>query len=146
MDHLNIDKLFPLVELRRRGVRLRAHEGRLGYRPVEAVDDRLRASLAQHKAELLILVAKEKAERPPTPPQPPTSSASQAPAQPVVNPATGVPAPRRVGGFDVPFCWTVASWIDRLRYLAHVCIHPRRAAELREWADGLEQTLKEGAA
>ena len=63
--------------------------------------------------------------------------------QVVIDPVTHAAPPRRVGDFDVPFGWAVASWIDRLRFLARVCIHPCRAAELCEWADGLEQTLKE---
>ena len=29
--------------------------------------------------------------------------------------------------------------LDRLRYLAGICVNPRRAAELTEWADGLER-------
>ena len=133
------------TELRRRGVTLRAHEGRLGFRPVEAVDDCLRASLVQHKAELLILVAKEKAEQPPTSPEPPMSLALKAPAPPVVDPVTRAAPPRKVGGFDVPFGWSVASWVDRLRYLARACILPQRAMELREWADGLQHELDQGA-
>ena len=72
------------VELHRRGVRLRAHKGRLGFAPAEAVDDRLRAGLVRHKTELLILLAEEKAERPPIPPEPPTNLALEAAAPPVV--------------------------------------------------------------
>ena len=132
------------VELHRRGVRLRAHKGRLGFAPAEAVDDRLRAGLVRHKTELLILLAEEKAERPPIPPEPPTNLALEAAAPPVVDPVTRAAPPRKVGEFDVPFGWSVVSWIDRLRYLARACVHPQRAMELREWADGLERTLGKG--
>ena len=41
---------------------------------------------------------------------------------------------RTVNGVHVPRGWTVASWADRLLYMARACIHPGRAAELREWA------------
>ena len=43
--------------------------------------------------------------------------------------------------YDVPRGWTPAAWVDRLRYLAGVCMHPGRAAELREWAEGVEKRL-----
>ena len=46
---------------------------------------------------------------------------------------------REVNGVIVPAGWTVASWVDRLRYMARVCMHPKRAAELTEWADALER-------
>jgi hypothetical protein len=40
--------------------------------------------------------------------------------------------------YEVPAGWTRRSWIERLRFLARVCVNPRRSAELTEWADGLE--------
>lgn len=40
--------------------------------------------------------------------------------------------------YDVPDGWTRERWAARLRYLAGVCDHAGRAAELRAWADGLE--------
>ena len=39
--------------------------------------------------------------------------------------------------------WTRPDWIERLRYLAGICIHAGRAQELREWADGLDALPKE---
>jgi hypothetical protein len=43
--------------------------------------------------------------------------------------------------YEVPDGWTRRNWIERLRYLAKACepYVPGRAAELREWADGLER-------
>lgn len=49
--------LSILARCRRLGVQLRADGGRLRFRPVEAVDDALRANLAAHKAELLAVLA-----------------------------------------------------------------------------------------
>lgn len=40
--------------------------------------------------------------------------------------------------YEVPHGWTPRSWIGRLERLASICTYPTRAAELREWADGLE--------
>ena len=41
--------------------------------------------------------------------------------------------------YEVPDGWTRQSWAERLRYLASICVNSRRAAELVEWADGLER-------
>lgn len=46
---------------------------------------------------------------------------------------------RTVNGVHVPRGWTAFSWADRLLYMARVCIHPGRAAELREWARKLNE-------
>jgi hypothetical protein len=43
------------------------------------------------------------------------------------------------GPVMVPDGWSTESWIDHLRYMARICMHQDRAAELRAWADGLEQ-------
>ena len=136
-----------LMELNRRGVELQVDGDRLLYRPRAAVDDGLRAALRENKVAILALLVREPmrrkrrsvaAEQPAIQPEGP-----QAKPQVAIDPVTHAAHPRRVGDFDVPFGWAVASWIDRLRFLARVCIHPGRAAELCEWADGLEQTLKE---
>lgn len=41
---------------------------------------------------------------------------------------------------QIPAGWSVAGWIDRLRYLARLCAEhdPDRAARLVDWADELE--------
>ena len=38
----------------------------------------------------------------------------------------------------MPDGWTPGTWAERLRYLAGVCIHAGRAAELRAWAEQVE--------
>ena len=41
--------------------------------------------------------------------------------------------------YEVPAGWTSRAWVERLRYLAGICILPTRAAELYEWAEGVER-------
>ena len=104
-----------LADLHGRGIELRADGNLLRFRPKAAVDDRLRAVLAEHKAEILAALAG--------------------------GGRTGdgmAPSARVADSTNVPAGWTVASWRDRLRYLAGVCMNPARAAELREWADALD--------
>lgn len=42
----------------------------------------------------------------------------------------------------IPDGWTRQGWIERLRYMAGVCIHPERAAELRAQAAALEASVR----
>lgn len=40
---------------------------------------------------------------------------------------------------DVPEGWQPRCWVERLRYLAAICIHPQRSQELWEWAHAVER-------
>lgn len=69
----------------------------------------------------------------------PEQDTSDAPAIRDAPPIAGGPAGAgHAPPHEIPDGWAVRSWIDRLRYLAGVCMNPTRADELAEWADGLE--------
>ena len=53
---------------------------------------------------------------------------------------------RTVNGHKVPGGWAHEGEIRRLYYVAGAGGDPRRAAELRAWADGLDAVLSEGKA
>ena len=38
----------------------------------------------------------------------------------------------------IPDGWTRTAWVDRLRYMATICMHTNRTRELNEWADRIE--------
>jgi len=102
-----------LRDLEQRGVELAVMGDRLRFRPRRAIDETLRDALAQHKTELMTLVRRRSIA---------AVSVVEKPSQ----------------RYEVPAGWSRERWVARLRYLAGICVHPGRAAELTEWADGLE--------
>jgi len=111
-------------DLAQRGIELAADGKRLLYRPRQAVDESLRATLANRKHEILELLRGHEQ----------SDSDSARPS----HPGTGASSPADASPFEVPNGWDRPAWIDRLRYLASVCINPRRKLELEQWAEGLE--------
>ena len=111
-------------DLAQRGIELAADGKRLLYRPRQAVDESLRATLANRKHEILELLRGHEQ----------TDSDPARPSQQ----GTGVRSSAEPSRFEVPDGWDRPAWISRLRYLASVCINPRRKLELEEWASGLE--------
>lgn len=110
-----------LAELWRRGIELRADGDRLCYRPVSAVPPDLRSQLAQHKPELLAILARGM--------------------------ATGPSTFRFVDGMmdfgDVCAGWTPAAWAAELRRKAGCCdeYRPDVASYYRAWATDIEKRL-----
>ncbi len=112
-------------ELRRHGATLTVRRDRLCIdAPVGVVTPSLKATLADRKHEILeLLRGYEQAD------SNPDGSSQQ---------GRGARSSAEPSSFDVPDGWDRAAWIDRLRFLARICINPRRKLELEQWAEGLE--------
>ena len=112
-------------ELKRHGATLTVRSDRLCIdAPAGVVTPELRATLVDRKHEILELLRRhEQTDSDPDRSNPQGSRADSG-AEP--------------SRFEVPDGWERPAWIDRLRYLASVCVNPRRKLELEEWASGLE--------
>ncbi len=128
-----------LVELTRRGIELRAHAGRLRFRPPSAMTPELGTRMKAHKSELLAILAGGDRTAPAY-----TAKGRWLQAEPVATDLarwyTGEPSellPAGVVDLARPnHGWMPGAWRDWLLYLAGRCeaLNPARAGELRQAA------------